>query len=194
MINLAKREISKSSGDPPISLTRKTKNLPQPPSTHHVVLHQLRENIAAVRLMNNNATICSFVEIQSTYLFPRWHVLVRKMIEWYVPLGADGLDEIQKRVLKDFENFDTQSNDWYHSFADPLPLVPSSEELEKSNKSFSIKEVVKVKYAERSGAISGRLGGLSVMQECPTSIDLLQSLYCPWERWGRWIANVGPNL
>ena len=101
---------------------------------------------------------------------------------------------MQKRVLKDFENFDTQSNDWYHSVADSLPLVPSSEELEKSNKSFSIKEVVKVKYAERSGAISGRLGGLSVTQKCPTSIDLLQSLYCPWERWGLWIANVGPNL
>ena len=122
------------------------------------------------------------------YLQTNKAALVRKMIEWYVPLGVDGLDEMQKRVLKDFENFDTQSNDWYHSFADPLQLVPSSEELEKSNKSFSIKEVVK--YARGLDA----WGGLSVTQECPTSIDSLQSLYCPWERWGLWIANVGPNL
>ena len=81
--------------------------------------------------------------------------LVRKMIEWYVPLGDDGSDEMRKRVKKDFEDFDTQANDWFHSFEDPLPLLPSLEQLQQNNKSFSIKNVVQ--YVESTGAISGRL-------------------------------------
>jgi len=71
--------------------------------------------------------------------------LVRKMVEWYwyVPLDDDGSDEMRKRVLKDFEEFDTQTNGWFESFADPLPQIPSSEELQRNNKSFDIKDVVK---------------------------------------------------
>ena len=70
-------------------------------------------------------------------------------------LGCDGSDEMRKRVVMDFEEFDTQANGWFESFADPLPQILSLEELQK-NKSFGIKDVVK--YVETTVAISGRLG------------------------------------
>ena len=82
--------------------------------------------------------------------------LVRKMVEWYVPLGDDDSDEMRNRVIKDFEEFDTQANGWFESFANQLPEMPSLEELQKNNKSFGIKDVVN--YVETTGAISGRLG------------------------------------
>jgi len=81
--------------------------------------------------------------------------LVRKMIEDYVPLGVDGSDELRKRVLNDFQEFDTQQGNWMHSFDAHLPEMPTAEELAKNNKSFGIEQVVK--YAEQTGAISGRL-------------------------------------
>ena len=62
---------------------------------------------------------------------------------------------MRKRVVKDFEEFDTQANGWFESFADSLPQILSLEELQK-NKSFGIKDVVK--YVETTVAISGRLG------------------------------------
>ena len=62
---------------------------------------------------------------------------------------------MRKRVVMDFEEFDTQANGWFESFADPLPQILSLEELQK-NKSFGIKDVVK--YVETTVAISGRLG------------------------------------
>lgn len=42
-----------------------------------------------------------------------------------------------------------------HSFDAHLPEMPTAEELAKNNKSFGIEQVVK--YAEQTGAISGRL-------------------------------------
>jgi len=89
------------------------------------------------------------------YLQTNKAALVRKMIEWYVPLGEDGSDEMRRRVKKDFEDFDTQNNDWFHSFDVPLPSLPSLEQLQQNNKSFSIKNVVQ--YVESTGAISGRI-------------------------------------
>ena len=71
------------------------------------------------------------------------------------PLGVDGSDELRKRVLNDFQEFDTQQGNWMHSFDAHLPEMPTAEELAKNNKSFGIEQVVK--YAEQTGTISGRL-------------------------------------
>ena len=50
---------------------------------------------------------------------------MRKMVEWYVPLGDGGSDEMRRRVIMDFEEFDTQANGWFESFANQLPQMPS---------------------------------------------------------------------
>ena len=64
---------------------------------------------------------------------------MRKMVEWYVPLGDGGSDEMRRRVIMDFERFDTQANGWFVSFANQLPQMPSLEELQKNNMSFGSK-------------------------------------------------------
>mmetsp|Transcript_15917 Transcript_15917/g.23630 ORF Transcript_15917/g.23630 Transcript_15917/m.23630 type:complete len:271 (-) Transcript_15917:20-832(-) len=81
--------------------------------------------------------------------------LVRKMIDWYVPLDADGSDTLRREVLDDFEQFDSQQGRWFHCFADPLLKTPSQAELESNNSSFGTQEVWK--YAEETGLITKRL-------------------------------------
>ncbi len=92
---------------------------------------------------------------QLFYLQTSKAALVRKMIEWYVPLGDDDSDEMRQKVLRDFESFDSQTSDWFHTFDTALLDVPSSEDLKENNKSFGIKDVLK--YSKETGAITGRL-------------------------------------
>jgi len=114
---------------------------------------------------------------------------VRKMVEWYVPLGDGGSDEMRRRVIMDFEEFDTQANGWFESFANQLPQMPSLEELQKNNMSFGIKDVVN--YVETTGAISGRLGWF----ECYAwSSNFYRFVAKPLLSMGTVIVNVGPNL
>jgi len=65
-------------------------------------------------------------------------VLMREMIDLSVPLDVDKDDtsKSRKRVLANFQEFNTQQGEWLRVFPNALPKSVLAEELEKNNKFF----------------------------------------------------------
>eukprot|EP00956_Cyclotella_meneghiniana_P034352 scaffold103910_cov23-Cyclotella_meneghiniana.AAC.1 len=82
-------------------------------------------------------------------------VLVKEMIEAYIPVDDDGSDTTRKRVTEEFMEFHTQTGKWTHIFGQPLPEAVNFEQLEANNKAFGVKFVKQ--HAESSGNVASRL-------------------------------------